>query len=1004
MIRTARWWNRRCLPEFRDNIGPMNRFPRVMKTRGKSFYLGRSTEGAPLRTCIRITSVLVPAFITLLLIVSNRADAQTTGSVVGRVVDAATGVGLSGVEIRIEKLPHRVASGEDGRFVIGAVPAGERDLRIEHLGYKALLLTRVQIRPGRSSEVQIRLETSPVEIAALEVRADRQRLVEPDVSTTHETVVGRELRELPVDEIEQVLELTTGVSGGHFRGGRVGQEVYVVDGIELKNQLEASREGFGLELAPSSLEEVDVITGGFGAEYGSALSGVVSYTTRRGNPNLWESRTSATTDHWAPESLFRGFTGLSVSTGGPLSFLGKGATIFADVLAQGMFDADNRARGLTCLMPKDVGADLATAIQNLSTGNTAGLHCPYVSDIIPHQRGDKLIAFARFDKPISSTFNVNASILRNRSQNELFTSEFKYNPTYQLGQRFNGTLANLNAEWLKQKATGASSFSVRAALMRLDRYLGVVDPSTFDGAEIAGFRPRSFKFLGEDFARKDIIEQISLGSAIPGYIAPGGVGNTPYGPAGEGIFFTEGTPTVANWSRSDVLSGDIAAARYLPSGSSYRGGFSGKVYRVETYERALAHLSGSMPNYARFFPATVATFGEANIQTVDGMHFQIGLRVEGFRSGIDFQADRSDFLSPIVSAKWKVNLMPRFGAAFPVPGMRDRMGIRFNFARVAQPPDFRYFLDSTIGDSLRTDIGRQGNPNLAFEKGSAYEVGVNHLFSENVALGITAFRKTLDNLVSGNLQLGDIGQAGRFSGGDFGSVNGVEVTLRARWTWLSVRAGWALQNANGLSSGSENDSSFVGADPARTEYPLAFDRRHSGDFSLFFGRAAGADAKRWSGALTANVQSGYPLLRPQMDGTSAGREATQYLPWTSTTDLRFSWDFGRLPACGRCTWRVVFDGRNILDQKNILAMRTNTGTIGPSLLEVQSLANRLRETSEPIPRESPAYVQLLDADGNGVITSQEAQAGRFAAALDRFDPTLFFGESRQLRFGLELAF
>jgi hypothetical protein len=921
---------------------------------------------------------------------------------VGRVVDAATGAGLSGVDIRIEKLPHRVASGEDGRFVIGGVPAGERDVRIEHLGYKPLLITRVQVRPGRASEVQIRLETSPVELAALEVRAQRQRLVEPEASTTHETVVGRELRELPVDELEQVLELTTGVSGGHFRGGRIGQEVYVVDGIELKNQLEASREGFGLELSPSSLEEVDVITGGFGAEYGSALSGVVSYTTRRGNPNNWESRASFTTDQWAPASLFRGFAGLSLSTGGPLSFLGKGATIFADVLAQGMLDADTRSRGLTCLESADAGDDLSAAITALqSNAATNALYCPYTGDIIPHQRGDKLIAFARFDKPINSTINLNASILRNRSQNELFTSEFKYNPTYQLGQRFNGTLANVNAEWLKQRATGSTSFSFRTALMRLDRYLGAVDPTTFDGTEIAGFRPQSFKFIGEEFARKDIIEQIELGSAIPGYIAPSGVGNSPYGPAGEGIFFTDGTPTIASWSRSDVLSTDIALARYAPDGSAYRGGFAGKLYRVETYERALAHIAGSMPNYARFFPATIASFGEANIQTDDGMHFQFGVRVEGFRSGIDFLADRSDFLSPVLSSKWNINFMPRLGVAFPIPGMQQTTGARFNFARVAQPPDFRYFLDSTIGDSLRTDIRRQGNPNLSFEKGYSYEVGVSHLFSDNVAMSATAFRKTLDNLVSGNLQLGDIGQAGRFSTGDYGSVNGIEVTMRARWNLLAVRAGWALQKAMGLTAGNENDSTVAG-DAARTEYPLAFDRRHSGDFSFLFGRAAGDEARAWGGSLTTTVQSGYPLQRANTG--NLGREDTEYLPWTSVTDLRFSYGFNGLPACGNCTWRLVADGRNILNRNNIVALRSNTGLVAPTLAQVQTLANSLPVPTESIPRESPSYVITLDSDGDGLITPQEAQAGRFAAALDRFDPTLFFGESRQLRLGIEVTF
>lgn len=933
-----------------------------------------------------------------------RAEAQTTGSIVGRVIDVQSGAALAGVAVRIDKLPHHTVTAADGRFVLGSVPAGERSLRIEQFGYKPLMLTGVQVRPGRATDIKVTLETSPLEVAPLIVRAERQRLVEPEVTTTHEAIVGRELRELPVDRIEDVLELTTGVSGGHFRGGRIGQEVYVVDGVELKNQLEASREGFGLELAPSSLEEVDVVTGGFGAEYGSALSGVVSFTTRRGNPDRWESRASLTSDYWAPKALFRGFTGLSLSTGGPLGFLGKGATLYGDLLLQGNLDADARARGLTCLTPDESSDDLGNAIRGLQANpGTAALYCPYARDIIPHQRGDKYIAFARFDKPLTSAWNLNTSILRNRSQHELYTSEFKYNNTYQLGQRFVGTLANINVERLIQKPTGSTSIALRTALMRLDRYLGAVDPATFDGSEFGGFRPASFKFVGEDFARKDIIEQISLGSAIPGYIQPGGTGSSPFGTAGTGIFFTTGTPAVASWSRSDLLSTDVSATRFTPAGSTYRAGAAAKLYRVETYERNLAYLAGSMPNYARFYPATFSTFGEANVQTSDGMHFQFGVRVEAFRSGIDFQQDRADFLSPVISTGYKLALMPRLGVAFPIPGTNGKSGVRFNYGRVSQPPDFRYFLDSTIGDSLRTDIRRQGNPNLAFERGTSYEVGATHLFSDHVSISATAFRKTLDNLVSGNLQLGDVGQAGRFSTGDFGNVRGVEGNVRARWTGVVFRAGWALQKATGLTSGSENDSTRIGNDPARTEYPLSFDRRHSGDFSLFVGRGAGAE-KPWSAALTTSVQSGYPLLRPTVGTITGAREATQYLPWTANVSLRASWDFGKLVVCDRCSWRLVFDGRNIINRQNIVAMRTNTGALSPTLAEVQKLANSLPVPPESIPRESPAYALYLDANRDGVITPDEARSARFAAALDRFDPTLFFGEARQLRLGVEVTF
>jgi filamentous hemagglutinin family protein len=122
-------------------------------------------------------------------------------------------------------------------------------------------------------------------------------------------------------------------------------------------------------------------------------------------------------------------------------------------------------------------------------------------------------------------------------------------------------------------------------------------------------------------------------------------------------------------------------------------------------------------------------------------------------------------------------------------------GIRFNYGRVAQPPDFRYFLDSTIGDSLRTDIRRQGNPNLAFEKGSSYEAGINHLFGENVALGITAFRKTLDNLVSGNLQLGP--QLARIILNEVVGAN--PSLLRGTIEVAGQRADIVVANPNGIS-------------------------------------------------------------------------------------------------------------------------------------------------------------------------------------------------------------
>ena len=959
--------------------------------------------------------ITIASVALVLSLIAQAVSAQASGSIVGRITDAQTRQPLAGVAVHIVNLPNRSAlTAADGRFVLGAVPPGERDVRAELIGYQPIIIERVSVRAGRATEVPIAMTPAPVTLPGVVVQAQRRRLVEPEVSTTHEVIVAREIRELPIDRISEIIELTTGVSEGHFRGGRVGQEIYVIDGLSLKNQFEASTEGFGLELSPTSLEEVDVMTGGFGAAFGSALSGVVSYSTKRGNPTRWEGRSSFSTDHWAPDALLRGFVGAGASVGGPVNFLGRGTTIFADILAQGYLDADARAAGLTCIEPDDADDNLRTAINNLqANAATSRLVCPYQDEMLPHQKGDKYIAFVRLDKPLTSNLNLTASLLRNRFQRQLYTSEFKYNPTYQLGQRTVGTLANISAEWLTQKNGAARNLTARAALMRLDRYLGALEPTAFnDRMDIGGIGLSNFEFIGEDFVRQPIETQLASGEPVPGYLPPGSGVGSPFGPAVDGIFNTTGTPQLANWTRSDMLALDLIGTHFSKSGGMYRVGTNAKLYKVETYERAFAHLSGSIPNFARFFPGTYSGFAEANVQTDDGMHFQLGLRVEAFRSGINFRFDRADFLSPIIETGWKVSLLPRVGAALPIPGTQNRSGIRFNFGRVAQPPDFQYFLDSTIGDSLRTDIRRQGNPNLAFEQGMSYEVGFSHAFNNHIATSVTAFRKNLDNLVTGSVRAGDLGTSGQFSTSDYGSVQGVEVALRGEWSWVTMRTGWAIQKATGLTSGLDQDSAQT-TDPALTEYPLAFDRRHSIDLAMFFGRAAGVDEQPWSAALTATLQSGYPLfpaVLPSTGPTAPGvpvsrpREPARYLPWQLMTDLRASYDFGRAPLCSQCQWRAMVDGRNIINRKNIQALRRENGSLTPTYAEVTRLANAAADLPRPIPRESALYSALVDLNADGLITNDEYRTARLAAAIDRFDPSLYYGEPRQVRLGLEIIF
>ena len=927
------------------------------------------------------------------------AAGQTAGSVLGRVIDAQSGAPLSGVAVVVQGQRVRAVSEEDGRFLLVGVPAGEHTVRFEVLGYKPRELERVIVRTGRPTQLTVALTTAPIALPGVVVEVERVALVETSVSTTREIVVARELKELPIDRVDQAIELTPGVSNGHFRGGRLGQEVQVVDGLEVKNQLESATQGAGLELAPTSLQEVEVITGGFGAQYGSALSGVVSYVTRRGDRDRWNGRAALNTDQWAPAAMFYGFTSLSMSAGGPLRLLGDGATLFADVLLQGMLDADPRARGLACTRPEDAEDPLRARIESLRSTDPQ-LYCPYRSEMLPHQPGDKLIVFGRFDKPLSPSLSLTVSVLRNRLQQELYTPAWRYADA-QLGQRVVGTLGNAALDWIRQGSGQAWHLTLRGALLRLDRHLGAVDPWTFDGrGRVAGFGIGDFRFWGEDFVHQPLDRQLAAGSGVPGYTEPAGAGS-PFGIAAEGIFFTAGTPDIANWSRTDMASLDLVGEMLTSRGSSVRAGSSLKLYGVESYERTLSYLAGSAPTYARFYPRTASAFADVHIGVSEEINFDAGVRLDAFRSGLAFRADRRDFLSPVLDSEWHLGLNPRFGVAMPVPGSNNTAALRFNYGYVSQPPDFRYFLDSTVGDSLRTDIRRQGNPNLSFERGKSYEVSLSKLFAERVAFALTLFRKELSNVITGAIRIGETGDQ-LFTTDDEGTVRGAELAVRGRLGDFALRGSYALQKATGVTPGLDGDS-IVNVNGGWIEYPLAFDRRHSIDAAILYGRAAGAANSPWSIGLTATVESGYPhnLLAAAGDTLIRG---SAWLPWTSAVNLRMTRNFGQLPLCGTCVWRVTADARNLLGRENVLAYRGDTHGLAPSLAAVQQLAATRSLGPTPIPAESPRYSRATDLDGNGLITATEYQTARFAAALDRNDPTLFFGEPRQLRLGLEVAF
>jgi outer membrane receptor protein involved in Fe transport len=103
-------------------------------------------------------------------------SAQTSpGRIVGRVIDAGTGLGLADVGVQVVGTTRGTASGVDGRFALNHVDAGTVTLHLRRIGYAPKTVTGLMLAPGQSLEQNITLEAATLRLSAQVVTAAAER-------------------------------------------------------------------------------------------------------------------------------------------------------------------------------------------------------------------------------------------------------------------------------------------------------------------------------------------------------------------------------------------------------------------------------------------------------------------------------------------------------------------------------------------------------------------------------------------------------------------------------------------------------------------------------------------------------------------------------------------------------------------------------------------------------------------------------------------------------------
>jgi outer membrane receptor protein involved in Fe transport len=224
-------------------------------------------------------SRILLAVLVLVVLFASPLWPGTTGKIVGTVIDKANNEHLIGANVSILGTSLGAVTDIDGNYSILYVPPGTYNVQVSFIGYRKIMVSDVRVFIDQTARVDAALESQAIEVNDIMVIAER-KLVKPDVATSVVDVSQSEVVNLPVTNIQGVLEMQAGIKGGQIRGTGMDQSLFLLDGVTMRdprNNQAVNR------VALSSVKEVSIERGGFNAEYGQVQSGIIKVVTNEGN-------------------------------------------------------------------------------------------------------------------------------------------------------------------------------------------------------------------------------------------------------------------------------------------------------------------------------------------------------------------------------------------------------------------------------------------------------------------------------------------------------------------------------------------------------------------------------------------------------------------------------------------------------------------------------------------------------------------------------------------------
>jgi outer membrane receptor protein involved in Fe transport len=741
--------------------------------------------------------------ITLLVglsLLCTTAIAQV-GRIQGRVTDAETGDPLVGVNVLVKGTYQGAVSRENGEFEIPELRAGDYTLEITMIGYKVTQVTGVNVKPDSPTQVEARMEPTVLALGQEIVIVGEKPLFNIDETASRRAVSSDDIAGSIVQDAEDIVASQAGVVAQddeiHIRGGRSYETAYLLDGLSVQDPLSGT--GFGLRVATGAIEEMEIITGGFNAEYGQAMSGVVNISTKEGSGKYHgtfgykldhfgfndDARSSFNTDIvevtlQGAEPLTRHvLPAVGVHPPGKMSLFLSGYMMVSDAYAG--YTADQLYSSILH------GTTFAPRQDN----NWSGLA--------------KLSWHLDDTHKLVGSYHRSAKIDQNTQSLQTNLEYVPPGPGYPYEYQFNldnfNTFTHDNTLFaLTWTHTLNTSTFYKVALSRFFTHLR----SDVNGMHWSEYEePQDIVTLPlEYFWTADS----SLIMVIPG----------------DG-FYDYGNGFIWHDHHVEEYTAKFSLNMNRGTGHKIKAGIEGtaqEMQLVDIYAPWYGELGLNNDIY-KVYPSFGAAFVQDNI-TFSGMIANVGLRFDWWFPGeyVERAVDDTNVVTipdetrdkfhedtyPFFGRRWKGRLSPRIGISHPVS---DNQMLFFSYGHFNKRPKPQFIYAKLGANSSKSTFQKFGNPNLDLETTVAYELGIRQKFTQDDVLSITAYYKDIFDYVTTISVKGE----GRLSGKsfvtylnlDYARVRGLEVEYKKRaGRYLTGRIAGTYSLATGKSSSSDD--------------------------------------------------------------------------------------------------------------------------------------------------------------------------------------------------------